>query len=140
MLNVEEIKSIVKFIEAEPDMWNQDLWVDGVQRTRISLSEPLRPYDVTEVYAIVESCATACCVAGHAVMRAGLAYAHGHVFNPATGEVMGEIQDVARDLLGLSQMQSNAIFASDGGNNVTTEEKIGNLKDVISRVTCITFD
>lgn len=147
MPNVEEIKSIVKLIEAEPGTWNQESWVEGSQTVRVKLASPLKTWRfgngeyVTEVYGIDGNCYTACCVAGHAIMRAGLVYAHGAVYDPETGEALGGVDSVAQNLLGLDYAQANVIFSSEAdGHLKTTKGRVNRLKANITKATGITFD
>lgn len=144
MPNVEEIKSIVKLIEAEPEGWDQEGWVQGFGRVNLKLERPVQTWrgsDITHVSVITEDCATACCVAGHAIMRAGYGYRDGEVYELETGKYIGYVEQVATNLLGLDSAQADKIFSGSLGLGLKTHRgRVNRLKKVITEATGITFE
>lgn len=151
MVNVEEIKSIVKTIEtgpmihhflAEPGspVWYQGDWVRGDPKP-LETSEQARAMGYERTISVVdESCATACCVAGYAITRAGYSLGRGGAWDK-DGNYIGSVIDVAADLLGLSGGQAMDVFSgSIGASGAPYVDKVGELKKVITKVTGITFD
>jgi hypothetical protein len=152
MPNVEEIKQIVKIIETTPmkpywevepgsPVWDQGNWVGGPRRL-LKPSEQAQQQGWYRDAAVVDaSCATTCCMAGFAIIRAGYAYGSGNVWNPETGDYIGPILEVAAELLGLDHVQAMDIFSGDiGTDRVTQKGKAIQLKATITKATGITFD
>jgi hypothetical protein len=84
--------------------------------------------DLTEGF-----CGTACCVAGHAVVRAGYRVGTDQEVYDHDNKYIGDIESVARRLLDLDEIQAMTVFA--GG---TSDVKV--LKHRITQTTGITFD
>jgi hypothetical protein len=158
VLNVEEIKQIIKAIEADPHHWNQRDWVvsevpfvDEKTRTiKINLDSipypAIRDYFASRVdesghlWTYDESCNTSNCVAGWAILRAGLLVRNGYVFDE-DGNFQGWASDVAQQLLGLSPLQAIHIFSPGSGYDDETDRYTPTeLKRRITNVTGITFE
>jgi hypothetical protein len=158
VLNVEEIKQIVKVIEADPHHWNQRDWViseapfeeEKIRTIKINLDSiphpETRDYFASRVdesghlWTYDESCNTSNCVAGWAVLRAGLLVRNGYVFDE-DGNFKGRASDVAQGLLGLNGIQASYIFAPGTGYDSRTEQYTpAELKRRITNNTGITFE
>jgi hypothetical protein len=100
-INVEELRLIVKQIEAHPETWYQRTWAKQ------------------------ESCGTSFCVAGHAVYRAGYDVLWGEMLGDTStatdcahpeSQAVVSISVMARELLGLTEYQSGTLF--NGSNSL----------------------
>lgn len=105
MINVELLRKVVEQIEADPASWDQDAWIDNT------------------------GCKTTFCIAGWTCVLAGMVSLEGKLtsdgaqyINRYHGYGFGNWDPriipwptMARDLLGLSDGQADALFLSDFG-------------------------
>lgn len=99
-VNLPEIKSILEYIEVNPEQWEQGSWAKRESRT--------------------SSCGTTFCVAGHAANRAGaeIIYADdGWANSCVTADgTTRTIEFYAQELLGLDAEQAEQLFS--GANSL----------------------
>jgi hypothetical protein len=155
MLNAEAIKLAVKAIEANPDTWNQTFWIGkryvingdefiaGAERAnatgRVSILS-------AGTFVSVEECQTTFCLAGQAMLQAGLVDEQGR-YVQEDGTTLNyadhNITDMAGDLLGLDRSQAESIFFYGTEADPYKEGKnptVAGLKRRITDVTGITFE
>lgn len=146
MANAEEIRRVVKAIETTPELWRQDVWIDGVtvpmHGSFVGRQEGSLPFDVDER---IYSCNTRACVAGHTVMMAGLRIdIDDYVYDPE-GNLLGDVSTVAAQILGLTVGEADVIFNPTAGQvynhaECMYEGDVDQLKQVITETTGVTFD
>lgn len=138
---LELFRRVVKQIETEPERWRQDAWVSSPAFDAWQDAWSDWYYDEVffrtqpepeEIYTSAQVCDTAFCVAGWAcaLTDPDFEYSIGSVRKD--GEIVGTIEDVARDLLGLTQIQAEQLFEG--------ENTLSDVKTLITHYTGIKFE
>ena len=155
MPNDELIKKVVKHIETH-NRWDQQTWGAIGDDAFDSYTDEVRPevwdgvpmyrYDEQE-HALISlgvvmegACDTRFCFAGHTVLQAGdkiliNTIDGGGAFCIDEEDQIHPIEERARELLGLSKEQANALFDGDAG-----DKDLKRYKRLVTRVTGVTFD
>jgi hypothetical protein len=134
MANEEEIRRVVKLIEAEPQRWQQACWFDPATANRVAVNDEWG-------FIYQGTCGTRACVAGHTVLMAGYQITTDSVVLDQDGQAIGMVDEVAAKILGLDGEQADLIFASATGFNSRHDcYEVAELKRVITEETGIQFD
>lgn len=114
-INYELLDEIMNFIEAHPRTWVQDSWYKNVDpETGVSFLQ-----QITEEVEETNSCSTSFCFAGHVALHEGFPNPPKTNVENWTRLVVSEdgtysedVSDFARDILGLTYDQAEALFGS----------------------------
>jgi hypothetical protein len=96
--NVELLETTMQFINDHEDKHDQDVWFESQFSNE----------------AISQNCETAACFAGWAVLLNGYEHVCNDVYD-RSGVLLGDVCEVAADLLGLEEWEANRLF--DGSNS-----------------------
>jgi len=102
MVNVDVLRRELLFIAENPRKWDQDVWISSVRDSKDKMPEP---------------CGTFGCLAGNTVVHSGgkISWQYSDGLWNATLMVDGMVfvSEQAREILGLSEEESNRLFSSD---------------------------
>jgi hypothetical protein len=153
-VNVEALRLAVKAMEANPENWDQGVWNgvklpgakksvswDDVERigNALRLTEGAASFiGATQEWVEVEQCQTTYCLAGQALLQAGMTNDQGRYVHE-NGSLMDnwQIEEHAAKLLGLDEEQSESLFywgVNFGGGTLSK------FKEHITEVTGVTFE
>ena len=154
MPNEELIREVISNIELY-NRWDQISWgrllgnhIDNNGNVIRESLEPVPAYArdedgnlvLTQELVREGSCNTSFCFAGHTVLTAGdkvlISVESGEAWNCV--DLQGQDHNIeirARELLGLSREQASRLFDGDAG-----DKDLGRFKDLVTRVTGVTFE
>jgi hypothetical protein len=108
MVNVELLEDTMKHIEENPQTWSQNNWY--VWRT--ATGDKYWGVVTTEMVE-TNSCGSAYCFAGHAALSAGFSAPPKENYAGWFGQNGQYVDEFARETLGLTQAQADALFHGD---------------------------
>lgn len=116
-VNVPELRKVLEFVTAHPDVHDQEVWVDVRDAPRDAperferclFGEARTPrHLLRDEY--VWSCGTSACLAGWTALLAGWRPAYGDDQLVYRDDRVRHAEEVARERLGLSLLQADALF------------------------------
>jgi hypothetical protein len=115
-LNVELLLRVFEFIKTHPTTWYQSDWFKVVDRETGTAKTYLETFEVEEV----NSCGTSFCFAGHVALAEGFPAppkVNGRYWSRDVNSLDGfdteRVEEFAQKRLGLTYVQSEALFAPD---------------------------
>jgi hypothetical protein len=139
-VNEEALKLAMKAIREDPAHWDQAVWWDDVDFVG-SLPLPLEHLqerccegcDQSNASEKIPTCDTTYCLAGYAILQAGLRMnAYDSVFD-ADGKYLGNPMEVGQELLGLDTKQAMALFHSG-------LDQVSEFEALVTQMTGVSFD
>jgi hypothetical protein len=108
-------RGVLEFFRAHPELHDQSLWYD-VEEDADGNRPTIEPLGEADGY----PCGTTMCVAG-AVCHVNGFWLTGHGVQDEDGQYAGEVDDLARRMLGLTRWQASWLFDSDRTNVEVTD-------------------